>query len=440
VRLPETKIKAAILDTDLEIRQRAIRYFAYSTDLSVMPHVIQAVERFGRQDAYHLIGSARELPQTEETITWIIDELGNESNAKDLNYSYNLSMVLVRADPALLLQHESVILDSKSFLSNLRLPFSQRLQMLAWDEATCWKNLEEFCEEGKDKQYVNDVNLAYGNQIVEALARYGEECEAKVHALLSQKIDDYRHNPMKWMEPFAVRLAGEAQLDSTIPLLIAKLIDDGGDLLNEECGKALTRINTPAVLEAVADAHPDAPYHFRLYATEPLEHIHSDLAVEKCVQLLRQASDRGIQVNLGHALLSHFPKVGIEEVRNLLVERDFGSEGRGLRNNLVETCTIMGERFPEYDEWRAAEMTEKEEHRRQVKQLEGDPAGLMKFALEKLTGNKSKTPDAKPSGSPHSNKRLTVKSDSNARVGRNEPCPCGSGKKFKQCCLRKEGG
>jgi uncharacterized protein YecA (UPF0149 family) len=23
------------------------------------------------------------------------------------------------------------------------------------------------------------------------------------------------------------------------------------------------------------------------------------------------------------------------------------------------------------------------------------------------------------------------------RVGRNEPCPCGSGKKFKVCCLRR---
>jgi uncharacterized protein YecA (UPF0149 family) len=25
-----------------------------------------------------------------------------------------------------------------------------------------------------------------------------------------------------------------------------------------------------------------------------------------------------------------------------------------------------------------------------------------------------------------------------ARVGRNEPCPCGSGKKYKRCCI--EGG
>jgi uncharacterized protein len=24
------------------------------------------------------------------------------------------------------------------------------------------------------------------------------------------------------------------------------------------------------------------------------------------------------------------------------------------------------------------------------------------------------------------------------RIGRNDPCPCGSGKKYKKCCLRKE--
>ena len=26
------------------------------------------------------------------------------------------------------------------------------------------------------------------------------------------------------------------------------------------------------------------------------------------------------------------------------------------------------------------------------------------------------------------------------KVGRNEPCPCGSGKKFKRCCYRAKGG
>jgi len=29
--------------------------------------------------------------------------------------------------------------------------------------------------------------------------------------------------------------------------------------------------------------------------------------------------------------------------------------------------------------------------------------------------------------------------DNHAKVGRNDPCPCGSGKKYKKCCLSKEG-
>ena len=77
MRLSEDKIKEAILDTDPEVRQRAIRFFAksFSSDTSVMPLVIKAVETFGREDAYHLIGSSRDLPQTEDTVDWVIEEL-----------------------------------------------------------------------------------------------------------------------------------------------------------------------------------------------------------------------------------------------------------------------------------------------------------------------------------------------------------------------------
>ena len=443
MRLSESKIKAAILDADLEIRQRAIRYFAksYSTDLSVMPLVIKAVETFGPQDAYHLIGFSRDLAQSAETIAWITGELNNEQSDQYENYTYNLSMVLVEADPALLLQQESAILESQHFLPDLRVPFSERMQMLSWDEATCWQKLEDFCEEEKDKQYVNDVNLGHAGRIVEALARYGDASEEKVHALLSQRIDDYRHNPLTWMEPLAVQLAGEARLDSTVPLVVAMLVEDRGDLLNEECAEALAQIGTSTVLEAVAETYPTAPPHFRRYATQPLESIHSDLAVEKCLHVLRQEKDRGLRVNLAEALLSHFAQEGIEEARNLLVGRELDFESKGLRNHLVATCTIMGERFPEYDEWRTAEKTEKEEHWKRIKELEGDPAGLLLFALEKLTGKKAADiPKAPPSVPFGSRQNLTPRSERKQRVGRNDSCPCGSGKKFKHCCLRKEGG
>ena len=438
MRLSENKVKAAILDIDLEIRQRAIRYFSksYSTDRSVMPLVIEAVETFGRQDAYHLIGFSRDLPQTEKTIAWIIDELNNEESDHHENYTYNLSIVLARADPALLLLRESDILDSSHFIQALHGPFSERLQMLSWDKLTCWQKLEDFCDEGKDIQYVNEVNLSYGKRIVEALARYGDECEEEIHAILNQKVDDYRNSPMKWMEPLVVQLAGETRLESTIPLLITKLIDDG-EWLNVECAQSLTQIGTPAVLEAVADAYSNAPRHFRLYATQPLEFIRTDLAVEKCLLLLRQEKDQQIRLDLAHALLSQFSQEGIEEARKLLVGRKLNVESLELRNYLVETCTIMGERFQEYDEWLATENAEKAEHRRRVNELEGDPNGLLLFALEKLAGeNAADTAKATKFVPNESRQSPAPKFQSQQRVGRNDPCPCGSGKKFKQCCLK----
>jgi hypothetical protein len=441
VRYPEDKIKEAILHPDLEVRDRAASYFAgsHSADPSVMPLVIQAVRTHGRHDAYHLIGASRDLRQSEETIGWVIDELNDEQSDRYENYTYNLSMVLVEADPALLLPREADILESRHFFPGLREPLTERLRLLSWDAATCWRALEEFSEQGKGKQYVNEVNLDHARRVVEALARFGNECEEKVHALLSGKLEDYRDNPMKWLEPLAVRLAGQACLGSAVPLLIGKLQEDGGDLLNEECAKALTRIGTPAVIEAVAEAFPRAEHHFRLYATGPLERIHSDLAVEKALRLFAQEKDVNIRVQLAHALLSHFAQEGVEPARQLLLAGGLGFEGGGLRQYLLTTCAITGERFPEYQEWLAAEKAEKEEHSRRVRELEGDPRGLLLYALEKLTGKKAAdvakaTPPAPPAP------RLTGPRQprEKKKVGRNDPCPCGSGKKFKNCCLNRQ--
>ncbi len=440
VRFPEDKIKEAILHPDPEIRDGATRYFAksYSHDASIMAQVIKAVETHGRQDGYRLIGLSRDLPQTEESIAWVIDELNDEQSDKYENYIFNLSMVLVEADPAILLPKESAILEARHFLPDLRPALTERLSMLSWDEATCWRKLEEFCEEGKDKRYTNEVNLSHANRIVEALARYGQGCEGKVHALLGQKVADFHESPMKWMEPLAVRLAGQAHLASTLPLLVAKLLEDGGDVLNAECSEALTRIGTPAVLHAIAEAFAGAEYHFRLYATGPLEHIHSDLAVETSLHLLEQEKDAAIQNNLAHALLSQFAPEGIEAARRLLVGRELDFEDKGLRDCLLETCTLTGERFPEYDEWLAVAKAEREEHRKRVKELEGDPRGMLLFALEKLAGKKAAdVPRTRPPLPPMPRLTPPRQPESRRRVGRNDRCPCGSGKKFKVCCGRR---
>jgi hypothetical protein len=101
MRLSEEKIKQAILHPEAGIRERAVRYFArsHSEDQSIMPLVIKAVETYGKQDAYNLIGLSTALTQTAGTISWIVDELNGEESGSDEDYAFNLTRVLCDADP-----------------------------------------------------------------------------------------------------------------------------------------------------------------------------------------------------------------------------------------------------------------------------------------------------------------------------------------------------
>ena len=445
MRLSEEKIKQAILNPDLEIRERAVRYFSacHSDDEEVTTLVIQSIERYGREDAYHLIGGSVDLNHTEETISWIVDELNDPDSDRYENYTFNLTRVLCNADPALLIHRDTEILESRHFFRSLQENFTRRLELLSWDEAECWRRLEEICEEGKDKQYANEVDISFAEDLLEAMARMGGAFEDRVLSVLSQKIDDFENNPMKWLEPLMVKLAGLLRLESAVPLILGKL-HENDDLLAGSCVEALSRIATDRVVAAVAEGCAKAERHFRLYATGVFENIHSDLAVEKALGLMAGERDQHIRQELAHAALSHFADEAIEPVRQLLRSTRIHGELRHLRDYLVVTCTIMEERFPEYEEWRAAGEREREEHRRQLEAVADDPNAALLWTLERAKDYfPSDVPDEKETAvsDAYSADELLLASGSKPateRVGRNDPCPCGSGKKYKKCCLKKE--
>ena len=445
MRLSEEKIKQAILHCQLEIRQRAVRYFSvcHSEDECVVPLVIQAVEKYGREDAYHLVGGSVNLRHTEETVSWVIEELQDPAAERYENYVFNLNRVLCHVDPALLIHRDTEILESGHFYRDMRDHFTRRLELLSWDEAACWRQLEQICEDGKDKRYVNEVDLSFANAILEALARIGDEVEQRVLSVLSQKFENFEQNPMKWMESLMVILAGLLQMDAAIPMILGKLHEDDS-LLAGNCIEALSRVGTDAVVAVIAEDFAAAERHFRLYAANVFENIHSDLSVERAVDLLATEKDQQVQRDLAHAALSHFDQKAVEPVRKLIRSQLLDGDLSHLRDYLVETCTILEERFPEYDEWQAAGKLEREERRKQVDSVKDDPTAALAWALGRA---KDYFPSDEPedqkerlpaSNRPSFNEPLLDRSEADAkRVGRNDPCPCGSGKKYKKCCMRK---
>ena len=444
MRLSEEKIKQAILNPELEIRQRAVRYFStsHSDDEEVATLVIRSIERYGREDAYHVIGGCVNVRHTEETISWVVDELNDPDSDRYENYTFNLTRVLCSADPALLIHRDTEILESRHFFRGLQENFTRRLELLSWDEAECWRRLEEICEEGKDEQYANEVDISFADDILEALARIGGAFEDRVLSVLSQKIDDFENNPMKWLEPLMVKFAGLLRLKAAVPLILGKLHEDD-DLLAESCVEALSRIATDTVVAAVAEGCAGAERHFRLYATGVLENIHSDFAVQKALDLMAREKDQHIRRELAHAALSHFADEAIEPVRQLIRSQRIHGELRHLRDYLVVTCAIMEERLPEYDEWRAAGEREREEHRRQLEAVADDPNATLLWALERakdyFPSDESDEEETAVSDASSVDELLLAGGSKPAaeRVGRNDSCPCGSGKKFKKCCLKK---
>ncbi len=419
MRLSEDKIKEAILHIDPEVREMAVRYFAdsFSPDPTIMPLVIQAVGKYGRGQGISLFALRQGLVQTDETLQWLMSEFAREGDPGDekwRRYCLGLNDLLTETDAHLLAKYELAILDIEGLDLSVREVVKERVALLLVEPAVCWTRLHDFCEREKTKQYTNEVDLPHAFRLVEAIARHGEEYAEPVMAILAEKVEDFNDNPMAWLEPLAVRLAGEMRLEAAIPLIVGKLHEEEGDLLAEECERALWKIGNDAVVEAVCTGFAQAEWHYRLFGASVLENIHSDLTVTKCLELLPQEEDADLRVWLGKALLRQLSFEGIEPLRQLILRGPLDGEMLELRNNLLTACTLMDATIPEFEAWKKD--SEHDEKMRKAFLAKGRPT------LKDDYWEDEDDEDEPPA---------------RQKVGRNDPCPCGSGKKFKKCCLRK---
>jgi hypothetical protein len=419
MRLPEDRIKQAILHPDGDARQAAVTYFedVYSRDPEVMPLAIRALEQYGRGTAFRYFHVLTRPAQTETTIDWVVRELQQARGER--TYLDNLSDLLCHADPPLVLPRAREILDAPGFAPILAPRFRERLELLSWDAARCWAELGRIAEEGKAKYVSTEIDYGHALQVVEALSRQGEAYRERVLSLLAQPLEDSDDNPLTWLECFVVALAGEMRLQAAIPLIVRKLHGEGEVLLSE-CLHALARIGTDETTRALADGFPEAAEDYRLFAAEALGNIHTDLAVQRVLELLPGEQDYTVRANLGHALVSNFVPEGVEVVRRMILEDSYDSFLIDLRDGLVAACKVMDVTFPEMAAWEkeAEEKDRAVEARRRA--LESPPV---------------KRPPPPPRELPLPVKHPFVQEAK--KVGRNDPCPCGSGKKFKVCCLRK---
>ena len=409
MRLTEDQVRQALQHPDKDVRFAVLQYFArsYSQNLTIMPDVIGLVESVGLKDAFRYSFPISDLAQTEETISWAVNRLQREPTAEDEDFIGHIGRLLCHADPMLVLPHKAAILSSPGLDRQLAVCIGHRLGLISTPSDQLWQQLEAICEAGKGKMHPNEIPIADAKDIAEALARDVSQHDRMLE-LLEQEVDPDIETLLIWLEIFLVQMAGHMRSEPAIPLIINKFLVDG-EILNEECDTALTKIGTDVVIRAVRDAYPQAPDHFRLYAASIFGDVHSDLALSAGLELLSLELDLDQRMWLATALVDQFASEAIDAARTVLL--DDHPDSYDLKSSLVVACKLTAYDGPELKQWER----ELAEPRRP-------------FATERLPPPVFNRLDFQSDVSPVSTR---------VKIGRNDPCPCGSGKKYKKCCWNK---
>ncbi len=149
MRLSEDKIKAGILHPDHDVRDAAAMYFSRSAcrDPSILPLVIQAIEKYGWEQAFIVPPVAEGLPLSDETLPWVVKQLDSEDVRKDRTafgrgWQGALVWLLCDADPNLLARHKSEIDGIKGLRKDDRTLIEMRVDLLNMKAESCWRELE----------------------------------------------------------------------------------------------------------------------------------------------------------------------------------------------------------------------------------------------------------------------------------------------------------
>ncbi|MGM0841761.1 MAG: YecA family protein [Bacillota bacterium] len=246
-----------------------------------------------------------------------------------------------------------------------------------------------------DEHEFNQALYDHGKRIIKELVKKGgiESCE--VQNGLQNNIDDEKFFGFEGI--YNVYMAGEIQEESVVPQLVNLFKnEEEGDFLFEETANTLVKIGTDLVVREVENIALYGNTYF--YSLDVLGRIKTKEAEKALLRLFDQADDLTAKTIIADNLCRHLSTDAIPRIEDL-IETGYEDGLLCLEESLYVNCVMNGVQHPRLPEWR---------HLLEV------------LELEMLNEPPAQSPQP-------------VLSDE--KTGRNDPCPCGSGKKYKKCCL-----
>ncbi len=456
-RVSPDLIRRAILHPEQCVRYLAAMYFVaeHCHDPEIPRLMIQAVEQYGEE----AFGSPTnelfaECVHSRESLAWLLARLQAIAEEEDGELEANdLTRALVEGDLEFLAENQSAV---EAVFQKFDLAACDvlrfRLRHRTADLDTLWSSVREILDDpdeirecaGEDFIMLKDLDrLANDPRVTTWLTE-----------TLERTIEDDGYD--EGQEELAITLAGQLEFQPAIPQLVEYLHEDDDfciDAIN-----ALIRIGGDDVVRALLRKAPGASDRFLANAVLVIEDIHTPLSAQTLLNWHEKKSKKQVAELSLKALLNGFVPAGLEPGRRLAsaVSLDVCDS---IRWRVVAMALATGWNTAAIEPWvESADY----EFADEMIELDYDEADDQDEDEDEDTGigeRWSRNSRVSPSrsfmnddgellddGDDFMNDDLMDRSiqwpssapiiQAHPKIGRNDPCPCGSGKKYKKCCMK----
>lgn len=321
----------------------------------------------------------------EEAVKLLLDNIPKMDKTK-IHLAVNL---LERVEPILGLKYKEPL---QRYLSEDHWSLVELI--VNGDEEEVWAEFAKTVKTLDKAKTYEHSQFIKAKKLTASIVQNGWITEADIDEILQEEVSN------KWFSfhgILAVYMIGLLKLDKHIPL-IASLLDRDDDILLEEVSSALIGFQSDEVVQAVEPYLKNS--NSIIYASSVVENIKSERAVQVLREAYRGTDELDEQDMLIEALCHQLSKKALPEISGHM-KNEYFSSLVDIEQTVYSYYSIMGETHPELMDWKLAALESEIDFRNTSKQ----------------SGNLHNGPIVKEN-----------------KIGRNDPCPCGSGKKYKKCC------
>lgn len=411
---------------------------------------LRAMAAHGFDGCFLYLHNLLELPLDDETAGELLDLLSSDHHRGSSRLAFE--WLITMAPVGFLGIHRDAIRGlEKDYGSFFRDDFigkriERRLRLAATPPSELLLRLDELpmeCSVPRPSYPVDLVNEA--SKIIDILAdipAFRGELESRANSWIALDWDAEAPDIAEgeapvldnfWHVLFAVSIVGKLHLLHAIPTLV-KLLSLDVDSMNEHVADALVEMNSIHTLQAWEESYPNLGWHERLFLSGICSHI-SEPGVDAFLQrLLEKEDDPELFIRLMACLSMQPNESTTEACAEFYRDYQDDPEAQEIAENLYTRHILLAQSHADLKLWQNKCYGE---YDRLIK----TKSSLPDFSFPETDDIDEESLDEAPLPWDSPEPTLEPSADkaqpfiAPPKTARNDPCPCGSGKKFKKCCF-----